>query len=173
MKPYYAKEQIEQLLPFVYWMAWRLAKALPSHVEVDDLIQEGVLGLMQALAKFDPRQNVTVTSYVGYRVRGAMIDSLRAMDAVLGRSEELTGYEKPAEENESTKETAILADAIEQLPERGRRVLSLYYYGELRMKDIGARLGFSESRACQVHAQGIQRLRSRMVDGKIYRKRVA
>ncbi|MHB8126796.1 MAG: FliA/WhiG family RNA polymerase sigma factor [Desulfitobacteriaceae bacterium] len=75
-------EQIEQYLPLVKRLAGRLAMSLPSHVDEDDLIGYGVFGLLDALERFDSTRGAKLETYASLRVRGAMIDGLRAMDWV-------------------------------------------------------------------------------------------
>jgi RNA polymerase sigma factor for flagellar operon FliA len=68
--------------PFIKFIAQRLAMRLPAHVVIDDLISAGVIGLMDAVSKFDPKKKVDFKTYAEFRVRGAMLDELRALDWV-------------------------------------------------------------------------------------------
>lgn len=70
---------IEQL-PQVRYIARRIHDRLPQHVDVEDLIHAGILGLMDAIEKYDPKKNVQLKSYAKYRIRGAILDSLRELD---------------------------------------------------------------------------------------------
>ena len=217
-------------LPTVRYVARRIHERLPQHVELDDLISAGVVGLMDALAKFDHSKRVQFKSYAQFRIRGAILDSLRTLDwsprdlrrkgravdeatrAVtqrLGRApleqeiacemglglteyQQLLGELKGLEigslnmermEDSGDEELAYipgspdedplfrclqgerkqrLADAIEELPEKERKVLSLYYYDELTMKEIGLTLGVVESRVSQIHSSAVARLRGAM-----------
>jgi RNA polymerase sigma factor for flagellar operon FliA len=212
----------------VRYIARRIHERLPQHVEMDDLISAGVIGLMDAFTKFDTRKNVQFKSYAQFRIRGAILDSLRDLDwsprelrrkgraieeavgrltAQLGRAplepEIATEMHMPLEEyhqllgdlkgleigtlhierNEDAGDDEInyipgpeqddpflqcmksemrhrLADAIEELPERERLVLSLYYFEELTMKEIGVAIGVVESRVSQIHSAAVLRLRS-------------
>lgn len=74
------EEALLRQMPFVCRMARHMRKRLPSWVEVDDLVSAGTVGLMEALAKFDPERNVDFEMYARSRIRGAMLDSLRALD---------------------------------------------------------------------------------------------
>lgn len=205
-------------------IAYHLAGRLPPSVEVDDLIQAGMIGLLEAAAHYSADRGASFETYAGIRIRGAMIDALRKLDwaprsvhrkardaaSAMRAIEEREGREAsgaevaaamgvPLEEyhrivqdaascqvgslDDSAGATDIadhssdpggeaeqgalrqaMADAIANLPERERLVMALYYDEELNLKEIGAVLGVSESRACQIHGQALVRLRSRMRD---------
>jgi len=226
---------ILQYAPLIKYIAQRLAMRLPSHISVEDLISAGVIGLMDALDKYDPQKKVQFKTYAEFRIRGAMLDELRALDWVprsvrqkstqlektlarlekkkgeaaedeevaseLGLSLEAyydllnevkgvslldlddfrRGLEGPSEEEPFglVEERAdydpfeklrveelktILARAIEELSPKERQVLSLYYYEELTLKEIGEVLGYTESRICQIHGKAILKLRAKMRD---------
>jgi len=70
---------LEQL-PQVRFIARRIHDRLPQQVELDDLISAGVIGLMDAMKKYDPAKNVQFKSYAQFRIRGAILDSLRELD---------------------------------------------------------------------------------------------
>jgi RNA polymerase sigma factor for flagellar operon FliA len=214
-------------LPTVRYLARRIHERLPQHVELEDLISAGVVGLIDAFSKFDHGKKVQFKSYAQFRIRGAILDSLRTLDwsprelrrkgrAVeeairattqrLGRApaeqeiatemglslsefQQLLGDLKGLEigslhvertEDSGDQELAYipgspeedplfrclkgemkqrLVDAIEELPERERLVLTLYYYEELTMKEIGLTLGVVESRVSQIHSAAVLRLR--------------
>ncbi len=220
---------LEQL-PTVRYIARRIHERLPQHVELDDLVSAGVVGLIDAFSKFDHSKQVQFKSYAQFRIRGAILDSLRTLDwsprelrrkgrAVeeairsvtqklgrvpadheiaremdLGLSEyqQLLGELKGLEigslhmeriEDSGDEEMAYipgapdedplfrclqgemkqrLADAIDNLPEKERMVLTLYYYEELTMKEIGLTLGVVESRISQIHSSAVVRLRAAM-----------
>jgi|ERR1700730_254499 len=67
-------------LPHVHYLARRIHCRLPPHVPLEDLVQSGVLGLMEAVLKYDPNKNVHLKHYAEYRIRGAILDSLRQAD---------------------------------------------------------------------------------------------
>src|ERR1019366_1218818 len=67
-------------LPQVKYIARRIHNRLPAHVPLEDLIHAGVVGLIDAVGKFDPSKNVQLKSYANFRIRGAILDSLREMD---------------------------------------------------------------------------------------------
>ncbi|HME58309.1 MAG TPA: FliA/WhiG family RNA polymerase sigma factor [Terracidiphilus sp.] len=71
---------ILEQLPQVYHIATRIHERLPRHVPLEDLVHEGVLGLMAALSNFDNSKQVQFQTYAGFRIRGAILDSLRKMD---------------------------------------------------------------------------------------------
>ena len=214
-------------LPTVRYLARRIHERLPQHVELDDLISAGVVGLIDAFSKFDHTKQVQFKSYAQFRIRGAILDSLRTLDwsprelrrkgrAVeeairasthklgrvpaeneiarememgLGEYQQLLGELKGLEigslhmertEDSGDEELAYipgspdddplfrclqgemkqrLIDAIEELPEKERMVLTLYYYEELTMKEIGLTLGVVESRVSQIHSSAVVRLR--------------
>lgn len=225
---------IEEYLPLVKYIASRIAGRLPSHVEVDDLINAGILGLIDAIDKFDPSRKIKFKTYAEFRIRGAIIDELRALDWVprstrqkatrLERAyfevEQRTGHaatdveiaehlgismdefyqlvneargvaiisvdELHAEGDENFERNLleyladpesvqpdvrlnldqiyqIVADAIDRLPEKERLVISLYYYDELTMKEIGEIMNITESRVSQIHTKAILRLRSKLI----------
>ena len=219
-------------LPTVRYLARRIHERLPQHVELDDLVSAGVVGLIDAFSKFDHTKKVQFKSYAQFRIRGAILDSLRTLDwsprelrrkgraveeamrAVtqrVGRApseqeiakemelgleeyQQLLGDLKGLEigslhmersEDSGDEELAYipgspeedplfrclkgelkqhLADAIDDLPEKERMVLTLYYYEELTMKEIGLTLGVVESRVSQIHSSAVLRLRTALAD---------
>ncbi len=70
------------MLPMVKQVALKIRRRLPAHVEVDDLVSDGVLGLVDAVAKFNPRKRVKFASYARHRIRGSILDGLRSADPV-------------------------------------------------------------------------------------------
>jgi len=221
---------IQETLPLIKHIAHRVAIRLPSNVEIRDLINAGVLGLMDAIEKFEPERNVKFKTYAEVRIRGAILDSLRDLDwaprslrkkskdlermyadlsqklgrpatdeevseamgeniedfhalvdqlhgLTIGSFENLSdsedsenyinyypddGSNDPYVKFESNELTRLLADAIEELPEKERLVLSLYYFEEFTMKEIGALLGVNESRVSQLHTKATLRLRGKL-----------
>lgn len=221
---------LEQL-PQVKYIARRIHERLPQHVSLEDLVHSGVVGLIDALNKFDACKHVQFSSYAKHRIRGAILDSLRELDwgprelrrkarmldqthakldSALGRSateQEIAdamglelgelqhllgeidsleissfsvesaedGHEAdlsdavPAPEEENPFQRCLdaemkklLIEALMGLPERERQVLTLYYYEELTMKEVGAVLGVGESRVSQIHSLAMSRLRARL-----------
>src|ERR1700682_1621730 len=67
-------------LPLVKAIAVRVHENLPVQVELDDLVHAGVLGLFDAASKFNPDKQVAFSSYARYRIKGAILDSLRQLD---------------------------------------------------------------------------------------------
>lgn len=227
MSPDEERLMIEHL-PTVRYLARRIHERLPQHIEMDDLVSAGVLGLIDAFRKFDPEKRVQFRSYAQFRIRGAILDSLRTLDwsprdlrrkgraieeairtltartgrspsepeiaaelsMELGEYQQLLGELKGLEigtlhvghsEDSGEEELAYipnkpeddplfcclksemqvrLASAIDQLPERERLVMTLYYYEEMTMKEIGLTLGVVESRVSQIHASAVLHLRS-------------
>ena len=75
-----SNDLVIQLMPLVRRVAHQLRGRLPAHVEMDDLVSDGTVGLIDAVRKFDPAKGVTIESYARYRIRGAILDSLRDQD---------------------------------------------------------------------------------------------
>lgn len=215
----------------VKYVANRLAINLSSVVEVDELISYGIEGLIDAIEKYDHKRNIKFETYAITRVRGSMIDGLRAMDwvpvSVRQKSKELEKtYTKlegelgraatdaevaqelgltinefanllrevaantiislddfiPGDDGDDKKKRIVdlledhnatdalqlleisevkelLAKTIARLPEKEKKVVYLYYYEGLTLKEIGMVLGLSESRISQLHTKAILRLR--------------
>ena len=223
--------------PLVSAVAGRVGLRLPSMVEHADLVSCGMFGLIDAIEKYEPGRAVRFESYASSRIRGAIIDELRAMDwvprsvrtkaraidraygeleATLHRTptdteiadklevsmdelrtafsqlstvnivalDEMLGgderpgaislgdtlgddrVEDPAGSVETQETTYLLARAIEQLSERERMVVVLYYYEGLTLAQIGRTLGVTESRISQTHTAAMQRLRTHLVDAE-------
>lgn len=76
----YQNRLVMEQLPQVYYIARRIHERLPQHVSFDDLVHAGVLGLIEALRKYDARKNVQFKSFAQFRIRGAILDSLRELD---------------------------------------------------------------------------------------------
>lgn len=221
---------VNEFAPLVKRIAYQLAARLPASVQVDDLMQAGMLGLLDAIGNFDENQGAQFETYATQRIRGAMLDELRGIDWVprsvrknardienamsalqqkLGqapseqqiadalhvglaeyqsmladaRGHQLLYYEDfhnedgdPVELNlADTRQTpfeaiqdsglqSAVVRAIEGLPEREKIMMALYYQEDLNLKEIGAIMGVSESRVCQIHAQAVMRLRSKLKD---------
>ncbi|MGC1463908.1 MAG: FliA/WhiG family RNA polymerase sigma factor, partial [Terracidiphilus sp.] len=219
-------------LPVVRFLARRIHERLPQHVDIEDLVSAGVVGLMDAFSKFDPDKKVQFRSYAQFRIRGAILDSLRTLDwsprelrrkgraveeairVLTARAGHAPGEAEVAEEmglgleeyqqllgdlkgleigtlhmerNEDSGEEELayipgrpdedplfcclrgeleerLAEAIANLPDRERLVMTLYYYEEMTMREIGLALGVVESRVSQVHASAVVHLRSALKD---------
>lgn len=220
------QERVEAGLPFVESLARRMASTMPHSIDLGDLVQDGVLGLIDAAHRFDEARGIKFETFAERRVRGAIIDALRrdawprgvrrARRELEAAREQLrrelgaepsmadlarrVGTDVPQLERmivrintiESTSPLANLdtldsstlppvlvpsepispdrlfennqtrsrvRKALAMLPARERRILSLYYFGEATMKQIGQQIGVNESRVSQLHARAIQRLR--------------
>jgi RNA polymerase sigma factor FliA len=216
-------------LPQVHYIARRIHDRLPPHVLLEDLVHAGILGLMDAVRKYDPNKNVQLKHYAEFRIRGAILDSLRQIDwspralrrqarrleqaildckAKLGRDPtepeiaielglrledlqrllgDLRGLDIGSLQSESadaggedtveiptsaeldpyhqalrSEMSDVLEKAIGELPDRERKVLALYHFEELTMKEIGAVLQIGESRVSQIHTAALLRLRVRL-----------
>jgi RNA polymerase sigma factor for flagellar operon FliA len=239
LAPRPAKDPVErerlllEHLPQVRYIARRIHDRLPAQVPLEDLVHAGVVGLIDAVEKFDPGKNVQLKSYAKFRIRGAILDSLRELDwsprhlrrqarqieeahrdlkLRLGRvaSEpelavelgmtlesfqhllgELRGLDlgslqtetsdlksdeeaityKPGGTDEDPfflclrgEMKSLVSNALEDLDEKERQVVNLYYLEELTMKEVGTVLGVGESRVSQIHSAALVRLRAHMED---------
>ena len=222
--------------PLVKFVAGRLGSGLPTHVDENDLVSYGLLGLIGAIERYDPERDVKFETYAMARIKGSIIDELRAMDwvprsirsrardieramaqleaqlhraptdeelaAKLGLSEdeladslsdiarssiaaldemwtvssggdqialidtiEDTSGPEPQTALAQTELREALAEAIARLPEREKLVVTLYYYEELTLREIGEVLGVTESRVSQLHTKAILRLKARLSGG--------
>lgn len=236
MKNYLQKsteELVFEHLPLVKYLALRLAGRLPPTLDVEDLISAGVVGLIEAARRFDPKRNIQFKTFAEFRIRGAMLDELRTLDwvprsvkekaarleKVLAELENRLG--RPPDDEEVARELGVsleeyyrlldevrgitfidvealrrkledaedldladfladseendpfeklgwkelgeaLAQAISELPEKEKLVITLYYYEGLTMKEIGRVLGYTESRISQLHSKALLRLRAKL-----------
>jgi RNA polymerase sigma factor for flagellar operon FliA len=229
-RPATSEKLIHEYLPYVKRIVQRIANHLPASVDVEDLMNVGVMGLIQAVDRFDPKRDNKFMTYAIFRIKGAVLSELRSRDFLsrssrrklreleqtcqsmeqrLGRdveddevAEELgidlddlhrtkqmssisfISFEELGLSSRDEKEKmmnflihneedalaqtrlrelkAALARAIEQLPEKERLVMSLYYLEELNMKEAGEVLHITESRVSQIHSQAIMRLRKKL-----------
>jgi len=222
---------IQNFLPSIKYTAYRFAWRLPPQLTVDDLISVGIIGLLDALNRYREEEG-KLTTFVDYRIRGAMLDELRTHDWLpksikkkidsvkkahqslekeLGRMPEgeeiaaslnisLDEYYKilqqanmqtmlrfedfsemhddngldmmeciadpdaksPLEIVENNYKKEILASLINELPQKEKLILSLYYWEEMTMKEIGSVLNLTEGRVCQLHNQALMRLKATM-----------
>lgn len=219
--------------PLVKYVAGRVGTGLPAHVEVADLIQSGIFGLVDAIEKFEPERGLKFETYAMQRIRGAILDDLRAQDwvprSVRGRAREVeralerlgaklrrtptdseladelglslhelrdvyaqlqltsvvaldelaaagrgpTPLADILEDQEALDPVALLVDqdnrrqlaqAIAHLAERDRVVVTLYYFENLTLAEIGRVLGVTESRVCQLHTRAVLRLRAKLLE---------
>jgi RNA polymerase sigma factor FliA len=226
------EELIKEYAPLIKFVAQKIAVRLPPNIELDDLISAGSIGLMDAIDKWDPTRDNKFKTYAEFRIRGSILDELRAQDWIprsvrdkakaldrtisaleneLGRyptEEEISAKlnmpigefhelvnqvrpvsllsidDQPTFSDSDKKSIAnllegaksgnpfnqlnvkvvkdVVAKAIEELPERQRLVLSLYYFEDLNLKEIGQVLRVTESRVSQLHAQAVTRLRAKL-----------
>jgi RNA polymerase sigma factor for flagellar operon FliA len=220
--------------PLVKFVAGRLGSGLPAHVEENDLVSYGLLGLIGAIERYDPDRDVKFETYAMARIKGSIIDELRAMDwvprSVRSRAREIERaiaaleaqlHRAPTDEEIAAKlsitveeldesltdisrssiaaldelwtissgsgdqvalidtiedtqgpepQSALdqnelreaIAESISRLPEREKIVVTLYYYEELTLREIGEVLGVTESRVSQLHTKAILRLKARL-----------
>ncbi len=225
---------VVEYAPLIKYIAQKIAARLPTNIELDDLISSGVIGLMDAIGKYDASRDNKFKTYAEFRIRGAILDELRAQDWVprsvrekaktlercyvrieqakgrqatdeevcadLNISQDeyhemlnqvrsvsllsfddvqnfskadkraLHGFSDAASYKSSTPFSEVnqsalkgmISEAINDLPEKQRLVLSLYYYEDLNLKEIGRVLDVTESRVSQLHTQAILRLKGKL-----------
>ena len=214
---------ISQHTPLVKRIAFHLINHLPKFIQPDDLLQAGLIGLLEASRNYDSDKGASFTTYASIRIRGAMLDEVRKNDwlprsvyrnarliadatkvvenrkggdakgsevaAELGISLvefqrmrrdtqlnqfysfdecnvnelEITGeLEEPLVSVQRADFCKRLTQAIKSLPERDRQVMAFYYDENLNLKQIGALLGITESRVCQIRHQAMQKIQSRL-----------
>ncbi len=216
---------IMSYLPLVKKIVSKIAINLPDHIEKEDLINAGIVGLIQAIDRFDPEMGNTLATFASYRIKGSIIEELRELD-ILSRGDrkkvrELKQVKAYLEQNKSRQiedyELAIelkittielnnirsmsdisfisvdqedsqdsvdnligsyernefstlnmlqnkseLTKAIDNLSERDKMVISLYYVDELTLKEIGEVMNLTESRISQIHSKTINGLRKKL-----------
>lgn len=158
------RPDVENYLPFVEAIAYRMARKLPRHLDPRDLIQQGFIGLLDAADRFHPGHGVKFQTFAYRRVSGAIYDALRRQNGTRKQPPELYS---PSSVNLETPEALFQRNegaewvrrAVDQLPDRERLVIQRYYFDEATMKAIGFELGIGESRVFQLHARAIRRLR--------------
>lgn len=224
-------EIVKKYIPLVKYIASRVIIGKSKYIDYEDLVGYGMVGLMDAINKFDETKGMKFSSYASIRIKGAMIDEIRknspiskgAIDKLnryneaieclqkefnrepsnkeiserlgisLGEMSEIENYinyisivsledlifsedddmplmstvvdEKspsPEKNLEKKEQLEYLTKAIELLNEKDRTVLSLYYFEELTLKEIGKVLSVSESRVCQLHSRALVHLRKSM-----------
>jgi RNA polymerase sigma factor for flagellar operon FliA len=231
--PLGTREQIIlEYAPLIKYIAQKIAARLPANIELDDLMSSGVIGLMDAIEKYDSTRDNKFKTYAEFRIRGAILDELRAQDWVprsvrekakmLERAYAKIEHDRgrPATDDEVCEELKLnqeefhellnqvrsvsllsyddlsslskgdrrsimgmseagksstpfaevntahlkklISEAIKDLPEKQRLVLSLYYYEDLNLKEIGKVLDVTESRVSQLHTQAILRLKAKL-----------
>ncbi len=224
--------------PLVKFVAGRIGSGLPAHVDEGDLVSYGLLGLIAAIERFDPDREIKFETYAIGRIKGTIIDELRALDWVprsvrsrardieraiaelekrlhraptdeeiaerLGMTEEELGdsltqisrssiaaldelwtvssvgdqialIDTIEDTHGPEPQTALaqaemkeaLGEAIAWLPEREKLVVTLYYYEELTLREIGEVLGVTESRVSQLHTKAILRLKARLGGARV------
>ncbi len=229
---------IVQYIYLIRYVVGRVRVTLPSTISIEDIAGYGVEGLINAIERYSPQKNTRFETYALIRIRGTILDRIRAQDFLprsvrqkiktlkeaqeylkqeLGRmpttqeiseyvdmepekvnqllSEDVTMtslYEKkgaaedsveiidtiqdtnklnPQEEAEEKNVKQELERALKRLPERERVIMVLYYQENLTLKEIGETINMSESRVCQLHAQGIMKLKNILSDNRSSRLR--
>lgn len=223
------EDLIKSYLPLVKRVVHRLAGRLPKDVDIREMLNSGIIGLVDALEKYDPKHETNFATYAQFRIRGAILDSFRSQDwlprslrykshkieIAYHRIEQKLG--RPATDEEVAQELglsledlqkllgevgsvvmlsfeelgfghgeerfqadefipgkshdplskllgseklSLIARALDRLPEKERLVISLYFYEELNLKEIGEILGVTESRASQIRSRALIRLKN-------------
>lgn len=218
------EDRLKEYAPLVNRAARNMMVRLPASVQIDDLIQAGMIGLLDAINRYEDSQGAKFETFAITRIKGSMLDELRSTDHIsrtfrknarsidsainileqrLGRKpleQELANelgltlanyqemlqssrngqlvYDTDSEQDNSNiidkyqqdnnspldilmdkKFKKSLTDAIENLPDREKTVMGLYYEHELNLGEIGKIMGVGESRVCQLHSQAISKLR--------------
>jgi len=220
----------KQYAPLVRRIAHQMIAKLPANVELDDMIQAGMIGLMDAVGRFEETHGTQFEVYAASRIRGSMLDELRAGDWLprsarksqrdienaihrleqrlkrapveaeiaqemglavgdyqemlneargaqllyfddLGGGDDNDDYLERHVADEGGDPSDVLRDkrfrgalvaAIDELPEREKQLMSMYYEQDLNLREIGAVMGVTESRVCQLHSQAVARLRAKL-----------
>ena len=219
--------------PLVKYVAGRLGSGLPAHVDDEDLVSYGLLGLISAIERYDPTRDIKFETYAIARIRGSILDELRSLDwvprsvrsrareieraigsleaklhraptdaeiaqrvgisegeleeslndisrssiaaldelwTISGTGEQIALIDTIEDESGPNPQTSLsqteikeaIAAAIARLPEREKLVVTLYYYEDLTLREIGEVLGVTESRVSQLHTKAVLRLKSRL-----------
>lgn len=225
-------KMVEEYMPMIRYVARKISSKLPAHIDCEDLVSNGVIGLMDAIEKYDSERNNKFKTYAEFRVRGAILDALRSQDwiprSIRDKAKKIEKVKKALEQqlfripeerevakalnvsladyhgllhetnkaslmsiddmaffNKSDKNSIlkilegnnssfsiinkksiqrIITKTIQELPERQRIVLSLYYYEEFNLRKIGQVLKVTESRVSQLHSKAIEKLKSRLAN---------
>ncbi|AUX35596.1 MULTISPECIES: sigma-70 family RNA polymerase sigma factor [Sorangium] len=182
-------EVLKGYFPLVRKLVRQVSRHLPPNVQRDDLLSAGMLGLVDSLRKNGGSDGETFAGYAKLRIRGAIVDELRAQDWLSRRAREaveagtaakvggatvfvslsevtpaeesvhMAGGDDPIEAISAQATRRALSFAIAQLPERERRVIGMYYFEGAKLKDIGAELGVGEPRVSQLHTRALGMLR--------------
>lgn len=226
-------ELVMRYIQLVRSIALRLVPTYRKHVDFDDLMSSGLLGLMDAIDKFDLSKDVKFETYASLRIKGEIIDQIRKqdwapislrqkikrveecfeslesstgrtptesevahklsmstddvkktldeahtfnlvaldemlMDRVAGDSLAASSDESPEKRLEEKELREILVMTIETLSEKEQQVVSMYYYDELTLKEIGMVLGVTESRISQIHSKALLTLKTKMKKAFIF-----
>ncbi|MDI6772291.1 MAG: sigma-70 family RNA polymerase sigma factor [bacterium] len=184
---------VEPHLPLVAAIARAMGRRLPPTVEVDDLINDGVLGLMEALQRYDPQRRVVFATYAGHRIRGAILDGLRRRDPLPrayrriqktepNRRVQFLALEEvlmvPDGEESNPEAVAVEADLKRQiwlglaaLPPRDRQVLVLRMVRGLLLREVAAHLSLSITRVVEIQTRGLAHMRRFLVGEPLPRAR--
>jgi len=161
---------VEQHYDLVKVIARGIQRHLPPSFELDDLIQNGVVGLIHAAERFDPTVGLVFETFARHRVRGAILDSVRRREYTENTHDELPEQmvaveQDPIEERLTLQQQAErVSAAVAELPHRERKIVEMRYRQEVSMVNIGASLSMSKTRAVQLHKQAIGVLRTQLAE---------
>ena len=220
-------ELMTEYAPFVKRIAYHMITRLPSNIQLEDIVQTGMIGLFEALKGYDMSKGASFETYARIRIQGSMIDEVRRCDwtprSVYKKSRQLSeairsiesekgsdatdsevaerlgisleeyysmvkdaagcqllsyeeivltggcqdeyessNFSNPCDQLQEEDFKCGLVEKIDNLPEREKLVMSLYYDEEFNLREIGEILSITEGRVCQIHSQALLRLRSRM-----------
>jgi RNA polymerase sigma factor for flagellar operon FliA len=223
---------VQNYFNLVQAIASKIKRRLPAHVDVDDLVQTGMIGLLEASSRYDASRMVDFSSYANSRITGAILDELRKWDTCSRQDRKtsreiedakqnlraasgcepsreeiaqavglgLAEYDRTLHRLESGKQPSLqsedhdsdpgeelnqlpakdetpfeacskgqdlklLRKYVKELKPRQRRVLELYYFKEIGLKEIGEQMGVGEARISQIHKQAVSELRQLISNG--------
>jgi RNA polymerase sigma factor for flagellar operon FliA len=183
-------------MTLVRQIAASVARRLPSHVDRDELVSLGALGWAEARVRFDAGRGVPFAGFAAMRIRGAILDGLRAADTLSrGDRKRAKADSEPtaprivssdeevdaavAEQDDASdilqREEMMeeLREALDKLPQRDRYILSRHFFDDVPMRAIGLELGVTESRISQIVSAAMGRLRHHFGIALLPRKKSA
>ena len=171
---------IVQYIYLIRYVVGRVKVTLPATISIEDIAGYGVEGLINAIERYSPQKNTRFETYALIRIRGAILDRIRAQDflprSVRKKIKDIKAIQdenklNPQEKAEEQNVKQELEKALKRLPERERIIMVLYYQENMTLKEIGETINMSESRVCQLHAQGIMKLKNLLSENRTTRLR--
>jgi RNA polymerase sigma factor (sigma-70 family) len=167
---------VSGLVPIVRKIAWRVGSTVQREADREDMIQEGVVGLLEAAQRYEPGRGCSMRTFGGRRAAGAMLDHLRGM---VRRSREApepnpgeTGGSLATSPDNRSMESAItlqrfrrfLGRVASLLPDSEREVITLRYFESLTVRDVAARLSTSPATVVRIERRALGRLREAFLE---------